>query len=274
MSGRGHPTAPGMLRHGPPSGIGAHVDEIEHLVMENKRLALSIAAMRQDRAMAEEEIRRLKAHIRSTETESDIQIRVLLEKISRLELSLKAGESVKKDLQQAHKEAQSLVAARQELILKIQQANQELDKWYTDIKRIPNMLSELESMKLEHQRLRSAFELEKGMNLDFVEHMQQKEEDLVSMEREIETLRAEILNVENKVQDPYGGAYPNRDIQDSSLYQNDPYRRAAMEGKIPHSSSNGPSANGSISSPLLGAAGGHWEELMNPISYDLYPSRN
>lgn len=162
MSGRGHPTAPGMMRHGPPPGIGApashhlppEVEEIEHLVMENRRLAESIAAMRRDRVMAQEEVHRLRAHIRSIETESDIQIRVLLEKISKLELSLKAGESVKKDLQQAHKEAQSLVAARQELTLKIQEASQELEKYQNDIKRIPDMLAELEIMKLEHQRLR------------------------------------------------------------------------------------------------------------------------
>ncbi|KNA07134.1 hypothetical protein SOVF_174640 isoform A [Spinacia oleracea] len=226
------------MRHGPPPGIGAQVDEINYLVMENKRLAASIAAMRRDRAMADEEIRRLKAHIRSVETESDIQIRVLLDKISRMELGLKAGDSVKKDLQQAHKDAQSLVAARHELKLKVQQATEELDKWPTDIKRIPELLSKLDSMKMEHQRLRSAFEYEKGMNLDLLEHMQEKEKSLLSMDREVEFLRAEILAVQNRVQAPNGDAHLSRDVQYPCMYQSkdpyiDPYRRTAMEGNSP-----------------------------------------
>ncbi|XP_021731391.1 protein FLX-like 4 [Chenopodium quinoa] len=263
MSGRGHLTMPGMMRHGQPPGNGTQIDEIDHLVMENKRLATSIAAMRQDRAMVEEEIRRIGAHIRSIETESDIQIRVLLEKIARMELGLKAGESVKKDLQQAHKDAQSLVAARQELTLKIKQASQDLDKWHTDIKRIPELLSKLDSMKLEHQRLRSAFEHEKHMNLDLVEHMQTKEKNLVSMDREVETLRAKILDVEKRVQEPYDSTHPNQDAQYPSLYQSndlyyDPYRRAAIEGTVSHSNSGEPSpAVGAISHPHR-----HW------VAYD------
>ncbi|KAL2936194.1 Protein FLX-like 2 [Bienertia sinuspersici] len=276
MSGRGHPTAPGMMRHGPPPGIGApagrhlppEVEEIDHLIMENRRLAESIAAMRQNRAMADEEARRLRAHIRSIETESDIQIRVLLDKISKMELGLKAGESVKKDLEQAHKEAQSLVAARQELTSKIQEASHELEKYHDDIKRIPDMLSELDIMKLEHQRLRSAFEHEKSMNLDLVEHMQKMEKSLFSMEREVETLRAEVLNMENRAQVPasYGGTYPIRDSQYPSLYHNDepyydPYRRAAIENTIPRSNANGPSPAGSAipNPPTSGGAGlGTW----------------
>lgn len=158
MSGKGPPTATGMMRHGPPPGVrapaGAPVTEIDHILMENRRLAESVVAMRHEHAMADQEILGLRAYIRSTETESDIQMRVLLEKISNMELALKGGETMKKDLQQAHKEAQSLVAARQELVLKIQEARMELEKWHNDIKKIPDMLSEVESMKLEHQHLR------------------------------------------------------------------------------------------------------------------------
>lgn len=277
MSGRGHPIAPGMIRHGRPPGIGApagqhlldpdvgaQVRKIDHLVMENRRLAASIAAMRQDRAMAVEKIHRLREHIRSIETESDIQIRVLLDKLSNMELGLKAGESVKKDLQQAHQEVQSLIGARQELTLKIQLLSQELEKWHSDIKRIPDMLSELDSMKLEHQRLRSAFEHEKSMNVDLVEHMEKMEKNLVSMEREAKILRAEVPYMEKRDQAPYGGEYPNREIEHPSLYHSNEsyygigtYRREAMEGTTTHSNSNGPSpAVGATHSPrVLGDTG-------------------
>ncbi|KAL2939866.1 Protein FLX-like 2 [Bienertia sinuspersici] len=252
MSGRGHPTAPGMMRHGPPPGIGApagrhlppEVEEIDHLIMENRRLAESIAAMRQNRAMADEEARRLRAHIRSIETESDIQIRVLLDKISKMELGLKAGESVKKDLEQAHKEAQSLVAARQELTSKIQEASHELEKYHDDIKRIPDMLSELDIMKLEHQRLRSAFEHEKSMNLDLVEHMQKMEkcQHHMVVPTQFETVNIRLyITMTSLIMIRIG--------------------RAAIENTIPRSNANGPSPAGSAipNPPTSGGAGlGTW----------------
>ncbi|GMH04591.1 hypothetical protein Nepgr_006431 [Nepenthes gracilis] len=76
-----------------------------------------------------------------------IQIRVLLEKTANMELEARAGENVKKELQLAHKEAQSLVVARQELTAQIEQATQELEKAHTNIKKLPNILSELDSLR-------------------------------------------------------------------------------------------------------------------------------
>lgn len=277
MSARGRPSAPGMMRHGPPPGhplppelaekeVAAQVAEIDRLVMENRRLAASQGALRQDLLGAHDEIQRLRAHIRSTQTESDIQIRVLLDKTAKMESDAKAGESIKKELEQAHKEAQSLVAARQELTLKIQKASQELEKCRTDVRDIPDMLSELDSMRLEHQRLRSAFEHEKRVNLDLVEHMQAMERNLLGMIREVERLRAEALNAEKRIQAPYGGAYPSPNpqyppsIQGNGPYY-DPYGRApvqmgasaAMGGMIPHA--NGPlPAVGVISGPPVSGA--------------------
>lgn len=273
-----------MMRHGPPPGTGAsgghrsleplppelaekeviaQVQEIDYLVVENRRLAASQGAMRQDLVGAQEEIQKLRAHIRSTQTESDIQIRVLLDKIAKMEADIRGAETVKKDLQQAHKEAQSLVAARQELAMKIQQASQELEKCRIDARSIPDLLSELDSMRLEHQRLRSAFEHEKCVNLDLVEHLQAMERNLVGMGKEVERLRTEVLNAEKRLQAPYGGAYPNPDpqypapIQSNGPYY-DPYGRAhvqgavsgPMEGMVPHGNANGPHATVSpISGP-------------------------
>ncbi|KAJ8433104.1 hypothetical protein Cgig2_020600 [Carnegiea gigantea] len=289
MSARGRPSAPGMMRHGPPPGVGAsagqrpleplplelaekeviaQVAEIERLVMENRRLAASQGAMRQDLVSAREEIQRLRAHIRSTQTESDIQIRVLLDKTAKMESDIRAGDTIKKDLQQAHKEVQSLVAARQDLTMKIQQAGQELEKCRFDIKRIPDMLSELDSMRLEHQRLRSAFEHEKRINLDLVEHLQAMERNLVGMDKEVERLRAEVVNAEKRLQGPYGGAYPNADHQyPPPIHGNgpyyDPYGRAHIQGGMsaplevmgPHGNANGPSAPlGPIGGPPVSSA--------------------
>ncbi|KAL6964803.1 hypothetical protein U1Q18_035858 [Sarracenia purpurea var. burkii] len=104
---------PGMMRHGPFSGLGPaghhhpmeplsltvyleakladQVEEIERLAGENHRLAATHTALRQDLVGAQQEIQRLKAHIRSIQTKSDIQIRVLLEKIGKMEFSIRNG---------------------------------------------------------------------------------------------------------------------------------------------------------------------------------------
>ena len=185
MAARGHrqpsfegraAQAPGMMRHGPFPGSGhtvglrsletaphpdiaenkmlAQVAEIERLAGDNHRLAATHGALRQELVAAQHEISRIKAQIRSIETESDIQIRVLMERIAKMEGDIRAGEHVKKELQQAHIEAQSLVTARQELTTQVQQATQELQKANADVKRLPELHAELDSMGQEHQRLR------------------------------------------------------------------------------------------------------------------------
>eukprot|EP00262_Sarcandra_glabra_P005590 TRINITY_DN17312_c0_g1_i1.p1 TRINITY_DN17312_c0_g1~~TRINITY_DN17312_c0_g1_i1.p1 ORF type:complete len:319 (+),score=90.89 TRINITY_DN17312_c0_g1_i1:51-959(+) len=233
MAARGHIT-PGMMRHGPfpglvPMGhhpleqlpppellenkIAAQAAEMERFVRENQRLAGTHVALRQELVATQQELQRLQAHIGSIQTESDIQIRGLLEKIAKIEADLRAGESLKKELQQAHAEAQSLVAARQDLTAEIQQSTQELQKVHAEIKKLPEMHSELDGLRQEHQKLRVAFEYEKGLNLEQVEQMHAMEKNLVSMAREVEKLRAEVLNADKRTRapNPYAGTYGSPD---------------------------------------------------------------
>ncbi|KAJ4958141.1 hypothetical protein NE237_025252 [Protea cynaroides] len=243
MSARGHiPSsfegraiqAPGMMRHGPFLGMGPsagqrHLDplppellenkvaiqaaEMDRLVRENQRLAGTHVALREELVAARHEMQRLQAHIGSIQTESDIQIRVLLDKISKMEAEVRASEGIKTELQQAHLEAQSLIAARKELNAQIQHATQELQKTLSEVKELPEMHAELDSLREEHQRLRATFEYEKGLNIEKVEQMQGMERNLVSMAREVEKLRAEVLHVENRgrAPNPYGGMYGTLD---------------------------------------------------------------
>lgn len=163
--------AAGMMRHGPfPAGqrpldplphldllenkIAAQAAEMEQLAGDNHRLAAAQVALREDLVAAQQEAQRLKAHIRSIQTESDIQIRVLLDKIAKMETDIRAGENVKTDLKQAHMEAQSLVKAREELATQIQQASQELQKVRAEVKSLPDLHDELDTLRHELKRLR------------------------------------------------------------------------------------------------------------------------
>ncbi|KAK9275177.1 hypothetical protein L1049_022438 [Liquidambar formosana] len=294
--------APGMMRHGPFPGLGpaagqrplelfphpelaenkmaVQAAEIERLARDNHRLGSTHVALRHELVAAQQDLQRLKAHIRSIQTESDIQIRVLGDKITKMEVDIRAGDSVKKDLQQAHMEAKSLVAARQELAAQIQQATQELHKAHADVKRLPEMHAELDSLRQEHQRLRATFEYEKGFNIEQVEEMKAMEKDLVGMAREVEKLRADVLNAEKRARAPisYGGPYMNPDpsyppsIQGSGPYV-DSYGRphvpmgvgTAGEGMIPYGRGNGAAPPGVVGGGVASAgSGAGWGGAYDP----------
>ncbi|KAL9259006.1 FLX-like 2-like protein [Drosera capensis] len=269
MTSRGHPPAPGMMRHGLPPGVSGssrhHVTdplypaelaeqhilaEMDLLVEENRRLAASQVPLRRELVIAQDEIQKVKAHIKSIQTESEIQMRVLIEKMSKMEADVRAGTSVRNDLQQAHSEAQKLVATRKELTEQVEKATQELEKARDDIKKLPDMLSELDNLTLEHQKLRSTFEHQKHENLGQVEQLRAMESGLVGMAREVERLRAAIGNAEKRVQDPSYAV--------STVHANGPYYDSFMrphmggaDGMISYGvNANGPWAVGG------GAVGG------------------
>ncbi|XP_022749460.1 protein FLX-like 4 [Durio zibethinus] len=273
--------ASGVIRHGPLAGpgsaahraweplpppellenkIASQAAEIEQLVGDKHRLAASHVALSEDLVAARHEAQRLKEHIKSIQIESDIQIRVLQEKIVKMEADIRVGDSVKKELQQVHIEAQNLVKARQELVTQIGQASQELLKTQADAKSLPELHAELEGLRKEHQKLRVTFQYEKGSNIEQVEQMQAMEKELIGMAREVEKLRAEVLSAEKKVHAPigpvpYAAGYmnPNRSyippFQGSSTYF-DGYGQPIMqmglgpaEGMIPYgNSANVPTA--------------------------------
>lgn len=204
-----HPFEPHPLPELLENKIAFHAAEMERLVRENQRLAASNVALREQLFATQQEVQRAQAHASSVQTEGDIQIKGMLEKIRKMEVDIQAGEMVKKDLQQAHLEAQSLMAARQELIIEIQRVTEELQKVSTDYKNLPEMHAELDGLRQEHQKLRATFEYEKGSNIKQVEQMRAKDKNLMDMVRDVEKLRAEVLNAKQGAHAPksYGGIY-------------------------------------------------------------------
>uniref|UniRef100_A0A7N0RGN5 Uncharacterized protein n=1 Tax=Kalanchoe fedtschenkoi TaxID=63787 RepID=A0A7N0RGN5_KALFE len=219
--------APGMLRHGSlprtdSSGqrssqshtlelaekIAAQEAEIKRLDGENRRLASTQVVLRQELVDAQQEIQEVEALIRSIQTESDLQIRILLDKTANMELDIRSGPNLRTELQQAHAEAQSLVAVIQDLTTKTLIATRELEKANVDTKNLPELLAEHESLKQEQQMLRVTFEQEKSINVKEVKEMEEMEKDLVKMVREAEKLRLDLINVEQRARVPHGGGHP------------------------------------------------------------------
>lgn len=136
------------------SRFAARDAELERLAGDNHRLAATYVALKQDLAAAHAEVAKLKEHLRSIQTESDIQVRLLLDKIAKMDVDLRTVESSRKDVEEAHLEARNLVSANMELSGKIHKVMQELEKAREDVKKLPEMHAELDSLKKEHQKLR------------------------------------------------------------------------------------------------------------------------
>ncbi|KAI3754542.1 hypothetical protein L1987_54327 [Smallanthus sonchifolius] len=239
MSSRGHgppsygsrsTQAPGMMRHGSyPVGHGtiepqqtergdsklvAQSAELERLASDNQRLATTHVALRQELVATTQDIQKLKAHIGSIQTESDIQIRLLLDKIAKMEVDIQAGDNVKKELQRAHTEARALVVTRQDLIGQVEKASQELEKVRAEVEKLPEVIVELDGLRQELQKIRSVFEHEKGLNTEKAAQLELMDKDLVGMAREVERLQAEVLNAEKRANAPnmYNGPYMNQEL--------------------------------------------------------------
>ncbi|RLN06937.1 hypothetical protein C2845_PM11G06740 [Panicum miliaceum] len=176
--------------------------EVEKLIGENQRLATSHEVLRQDIVDTEKEMQLIRTHLCEVQTETDLQIRDLLERIRLMEADIQSGDAVKKELHQVHMEAKRLIAERQMLTLEIENANKEIQKLSAsgDNKSLPEFLAELDGLRKEHHNLRSQFEFEKNTNVKQVEQMRTMEMNLITMTKQAEKLRADVANAERRAQ--------------------------------------------------------------------------
>lgn len=129
--------------------------EMQQLAAENQRFAAVYSSLKQELAAAQQELQRLQNQMDAVKTQQDQQLKLFLDKIAKMEADLKASESVKVELQQAHAKAQSLAATRQELLSQVQQMNQDLQRRPGDDQQILALMSELEVLRQEYQCCRS-----------------------------------------------------------------------------------------------------------------------
>ncbi|KAK9146504.1 hypothetical protein Sjap_006407 [Stephania japonica] len=198
---------------------GQHV-EIQRLATENQRLAATHVTLRQELAAAQQELQRLQAQIGAMRNEKDQQMRGLVDKMAKVEVDLQAADSLKMELQQAHGDAHSLMAARQELITKVQQLTQDHQRTLSDVQQVPVLMSELEGLRQEYHHCRATYDMETKTYNDHYQNLQVMEKNYYVMSREVEKLRAELANAANlerrtvsnqNATVPYGGTASYKD---------------------------------------------------------------
>ncbi|ONM16696.1 transglutaminase21 [Zea mays] len=183
--------------------LAMQTTEVEKLITENQRLASSHVVLRQDIVDTEKEMQMIRTHLGEVQTETDLQIRDLLERIRLMEVDIHSGNVVNKELHQMHMEAKRLITERQMLTLEIEDVTKELQKLSAsgDNKSLPELLSELDRLRKEHHNLRSQFEFEKNTNVKQVEQMRTMEMNLITMTKQAEKLRVDVANAERRAQE-------------------------------------------------------------------------
>eukprot|EP00250_Pteridium_aquilinum_P009926 c19033_g1_i1 orf=159-1883(+) len=243
LPGPAHPPGMRLDLEGPPNLMGPHglqnpplaVEqklaaqhaEIQRLIGENQRLAVTHVALRQELAAAQQEIMRLQQSrpVNDTEkeqrlnitqvalrqeladskqevnklqevlvairAEKDQHLRAAMDKSARMEAELKATEAMKVDFEKLRFEREELAAR--------------VDHLAGEVKKIPVKDQEISSLKREvdellqrHQQARMDYELQKKLNLEHLEQQQAMEKNAFAMTREIERLRAELANVDRR----------------------------------------------------------------------------
>ncbi|CAO2816876.1 unnamed protein product [Amaranthus hypochondriacus] len=195
--------------------------EMERLATENQRLAGTHGSLRQQLAAAQEDLRMMDSQIRVSKSEREQQIRALMEKNSKMEAELQAGNRLKLELHHARAEAQSLVEVRQELISKVQQLNNELQRAHVDVQQIPTMMSELDHLRQEFHKYKATFEHERKVYRDHLESLQAMDKEYRSMADEVAKLRAELSNPANVDKRPAyssGAGYRDASTHNSSVH--------------------------------------------------------
>ncbi|KAI4333460.1 hypothetical protein L6164_018270 [Bauhinia variegata] len=178
--------------------LAAQHQEIQAMLVDNKGLAATHVALKQELEVAQHELQRMAHFAESLRAEKDVQMRELYDKSVKLEVELRGVEAMRAELVQVRNDIKELTVVRQDLMSQVQGMTQDLARMTGDLQQVPALRAEIEAMKQELQRARAAIEYEKKGYAVNYEHGQVMEKKLISMARELEKLRAEIANTEKR----------------------------------------------------------------------------
>ncbi|XP_077234582.1 protein FLX-like 3 [Tasmannia lanceolata] len=182
-------------------------DEIRRLIGENRHMVEDHLALRRELAASRDEIRNLSQVIPKLRADKEAHARELIERGLKLEAELRATEPLRIEAIQLRAEAQKLNTLRQEISAQIQGISKDLDRLQIENKQIHAMRAEIDGLRQELVRARIAIEYEQKANAEQVEQRQAMENNLISMAREVEKLRAELMSKEKRALGPGSGGY-------------------------------------------------------------------
>ncbi|KAL6656583.1 hypothetical protein ACP70R_004363 [Stipagrostis hirtigluma subsp. patula] len=178
--------------------LGAEIEEAHALLGQNQRLAATHVALVQEVAAARHELGRTARALAASQEEGDLRLREAYERSMKMEAELRAVDEMRAELAQVRQDIQKLGAARQELMGQVQGLTQDLARSAVDLQQVSALKAEIQEIRHETQHLRSGIELEKKGYAESYEQGQEMQKNLISVASEVEKLRADVANAENR----------------------------------------------------------------------------
>lgn len=172
--------------------------EIQTLLHDNQRFATTHLALKQDLTATQQELRQLSAAAADVKAERDAEVRRIYEKSLKMDAEVRAVAAMKSDLDQVRADVRELAEVRKELVEHLQSVQSELALAREDLKPLPIIKGDIEALRHEIQRGRSAIEFEKKTHANNLEHNRVMDTNMIIMTREVEKLRAELANAEKR----------------------------------------------------------------------------
>lgn len=158
---------------------------------KEQRMGFTQVALRQELADAQQEVEKLQEAIIAIRTEKDHHIRAALERTAQMEAELRVTHSLRGDFEKIRYE-------KEELAARIEQLMGEAKKIPLKDQEIAVLKTEVDELRRKYQQARMDFEHQKKVSFERQEQNQAMEKNSFTMGREIEKLRMESTNVERR----------------------------------------------------------------------------
>ncbi|MBA0719938.1 hypothetical protein Golax_007583 [Gossypium laxum] len=215
MAGRNHLTPPLSLtrsiterhiihqHHHLEDRIAIQHREIQTLLLDNQRLAAAHVALKQDLALAQQETRHLTAASANVKSERDAEVREVYERSLKMDAEARAVDAMTAELACVRADVKKFMADNKELTAELEAVNDELAKARMEVKQVPVLMADMEAVRKEIHKGRTAIELEKKTRASNLEQRQILEKNMVLVARELEKLQArlELANAEKRARE-------------------------------------------------------------------------
>ncbi|KAJ9145724.1 hypothetical protein P3X46_028070 [Hevea brasiliensis] len=213
--------------------------EIQSLLLDKQQLAATHLALKQELALAQDELRHLSTAVADVKAERDDQVRKVYERSLQMDSEVRSIDALRAELVQVRRDCQKLTLHRQELAAELQAINGDLLKARTEAQEVTVIKGEIEAMQQEIQRGRAAIECEKKTYASNLEHGKTMEQNMLAVAREIEKLHTELASAGKRAtaaaaatnpSPGYAGSYSNSEAAYGGNPCPDPYVMHQVQG--------------------------------------------
>ncbi|KAL5210658.1 hypothetical protein ABZP36_006281 [Zizania latifolia] len=172
--------------------------DMQELLVDNQRFAATHVALQQQLIAAQHELRAVSMAATKARAEREDEVCALAEQAARIEAEARTIVAARADIDQVHADLRVLAAARSELVDRLQALREQLNRVQAEASKAESVRAQVETMRREIQKGRAAVEFEKKAHADNLEESKAMEKNMIAVASEIEKLRGQLANAENR----------------------------------------------------------------------------